>query len=84
MASIGMISTSTMFATVHFLASATILTHPPIMATEKEIQCNQYSLSTTSNMNRQLLRQKISVMETNNWCFQKNSLFWHFNSCFVL
>jgi hypothetical protein len=41
MASIGMISTSTMFATVHFLASATILTHPPIMATEKEeeIQC---------------------------------------------
>ena len=48
----------------------------------------QQSLSTTSNMDRQLLRQKsrqkLSVMKTKNWCFQKNSLCWHFNSRFVL
>ena len=47
------------------------------------------SLSTTSNKDRQLLRQKSSqkflVMKTKkNWCLQKNSLFWHFNSHFVL
>ena len=30
---------------------------------------------------RQKSRQKFSVMKTKkNWCFQKNSLFWHFNS----
>ena len=41
------------------------------------------SLSTMSNMDRQLLRQKshqkFSVMNTH-----KKSLFWHFNSRFVL
>ena len=33
---------------------------------------------------RQKFRQKFSVMKTKIWCFQLNSLFWHFNSCFVL
>ena len=45
------------------------------------------SLSTTSNMDRQLLRQKshqkFSVLKTKKLVFPEESLFWHFNSHFV-
>ena len=49
----------------------------------------QQSLSTISNIDRQFLFQKscqkFSVNENKkNWWFQKNSLFWHFNTRFVL
>ena len=53
----------------------------------KKIRYKQ-SLFITSNMDHQLLcqksHQKFSVMKQKNCCFQKNSLFWHFYSHFVL
>ena len=44
------------------------------------------SLSTTSNMDRQLLRQKSRQGNESKkkWYFQKNSFFGHLNSRFVL
>ena len=74
----------------HNLGSKPFLSHILIFFNwHSSTLANAQSLSTTSNMDHQLLCQKscqkFLVMKTKKtWCFQKNSLFWHFNSRFVL
>ena len=90
---------------LHFIVvGTTIRTHFPfcfvfVLSPQKKIcrgiffscviMAHKSSPSTPSNMDYQLLGQKISVMKTKALVFPekwylKNSTFWHSNSCFVL